>query len=181
MSDIILQQETIVNKIYHIRGQKVMLDEDLAELYGVETKRLNEAIKRNSTRFPEDFMFQLTDNEVISLRSQFATSKKSNYGGRRYLPYVFTEHGTVMLASVLNSPVAVNTSILVVRTFVKLRQFLSENQALAQKIADLERETKNELKEHSEQIQMIFEAIQQLVDEKEIPREPIGFKIPKEI
>jgi hypothetical protein len=86
-----------------------------------------------------------------------------------------------MLASVLNSPVAVNASILVVRTFVKLRQFLSENQALAQKIADLERETKNELKEHSEQIQMIFEAIQQLVDEKEIPREPIGFKIPKEI
>ncbi len=86
MSDIILQQETIVNKIYHIRGQKVMLDEDLAELYGVETKRLNEAIKRNSTRFPEDVMFQLTDNEAINLRSQFATSKKSNYGGRRYLP-----------------------------------------------------------------------------------------------
>ena len=184
MSDTILQQETIVNKIYHIRGQKVMLDEDLAELYGVETKRLNEAIKRNSTRFPEDFMFQLTDNEEISLRSQFATLKKYNSGRgqhRKYKPYVFTEHGTVMLASVLNSPAAVNASILVVRTFVKLRQFLSENQALAQKIADLERETKAELKEHSEQIQMIFEAIQQLVDEKEIPREPIGFKTPKEI
>ena len=99
MSDIIVQQETIVNKIYHIRGQKVMLDEDLAELYGVETKRLNEAIKRNSTRFPEDFMFQLTDNEEISLRSQIATLKKYNSGRgqhRKYNPYVFTEHGTVV-------------------------------------------------------------------------------------
>jgi ORF6N domain len=177
MTEIILKEENIAPKIYHIRGEKVMLDEDLAELYGVETKVLNQALKRNSTRFPEDFVFQLTDNEMINLRSQFVTSNKSNYGGRRYLPYVFTEHGAVMLASVLNSPTAVNASIFVVRAFVKIRHFMLDNLELSQKIADLEKETKAALKEHSEQIQMVFEAIQNLIEEKNEAREPIGFKV----
>lgn len=123
--------ERIAQSILVLRGHRVLLDADLAALYGVKTKRLNEQVRRNLDRFPEDFMFQLTDEEQAALRSQFATSKASR-GGRRYLPYVFTEHGAIMAASVLNTPRAVEMSIYVVRTFVKLRDAGVEPGAQAQ-------------------------------------------------
>jgi phage regulator Rha-like protein len=128
--------ELVARRIYIIRGQRVMLDSDLAELYQVTTKRLNEAVRRNSERFPEDFMFQVTEGDLESLRSQFATSNEGR-GGRRYLPYAFTEHGVAMLSSVLRSERAVQMSILIVRAFVKLREVLATNRALAQRIESL--------------------------------------------
>ena len=124
-------------KIYLIRGQKVMLDHDLARLYGVVAKRLNEQVKRNIARFPHDFMFQLTKEEADSLRSQFATSKTGR-GGRRYSPYAFTEHGVSMLSAVLNSDRAVQMSILIVRAFVKLREILATHKDLAARMEKLE-------------------------------------------
>jgi len=145
-----------------------MLDSDLAEIYGVETKVLNQAVKRNRDRFPEDFMFQLTNEEAEALRSQFVTSKKGR-GGRRYAPYAFTEHGAVMLASVLNSTVAVHASIQVVRAFVRLREMLAAHKELARKLEELE-------KKYDKQFAVVFEAIRQLMeppDEK--AKEPIGF------
>lgn len=123
----------IDRRIYFIRNQKVMLDSDLAELYQVETKALNRAVKRNPDRFPEDFMFQITKEESKNLRFQFGTSS-SEYGGRRYLPYAFTEHGVAMLSAVLNSERAVRMSILIVRAFVKLREVLAGNKELARKV-----------------------------------------------
>ncbi len=144
-----------------------MLDEDLAEIYGVTTKRLNEQVKRNKDRFPEDFMFRLTVEEFAALRSQFATSR---WGGRRYPPNAFTEHGAVMLASVLNSPIAVEASIQVVRAFVRLRELLTSHKELARKLADLERK-------YDQQFQVVFDAIRKLMEpppEKEKRR--IGFK-----
>jgi len=138
----------IEDLVHLVRGQKVMLDSDLALIYGVDTKRLNEQVKRNIGRFPKDFMFQLTQNEIESLRSQIATSNKkanlksrnatSKRGGRRTLPYVFTEHGAVMLASVLNSPQAIEASMKVVKVFVRLREILSTHKELAKKIEELE-------------------------------------------
>jgi ORF6N domain len=134
----IIKAEDIEQKIYLIRGQRVMLDSDLAEFYQVETRVLNQAVKRNLHRFPEDFMFQLIEEEAKSLTSQSVTSNEGR-GGRRTLPYVFTEHGSVMLASVLNSSKAVEASIQVVRAFVRLRAILSEHKELAQKIELLEK------------------------------------------
>jgi ORF6N domain len=133
-----MELEVIHNKIYEIRGHKVMLDSDLAELYGVETRILNQAVKRNSTRFPEDFAFQLTDNELINLRSQIVISKKYNYGGARYLPFAFTEQGVAMLSSVLKSDKAVQVNIAIVRAFVMLRQYALNYKELRDKIAELE-------------------------------------------
>jgi hypothetical protein len=127
----------IERRIYLIRGQKVMRDADLAELYQVETKALNRAVKRNSNRFPDDFMFQLTDGEAESLRYQIGTSNDGR-GGRRYLPYVFTEHGVAMLSTVLSSDRAVQMSILIVRAFVKLRELMATHKDLARKIETLE-------------------------------------------
>ncbi|HET8714521.1 MAG TPA: ORF6N domain-containing protein, partial [Holophagaceae bacterium] len=123
-------------RILMIRGQRVILDEDLAELYGVETRRLNEQIKRNRERFPSDFMFQLTAKEWADLKSQSATS---SWGGRRTTPYAFTEHGAVMAASVLNSPEAVEASVFLVRAFIAMRDALASTQALARKLLELER------------------------------------------
>lgn len=123
----IISDDTVINKIYEIRGLKVMLDSDLAELYGVETKVLNQAIKRNSERFPEDFMFQLADTEWEILKSQFVTS---SWGGRRKLPNVFTEHGVLMLSSVLNSSQTIQVNIQIVRIFSRLRTLLAENSDL---------------------------------------------------
>lgn len=128
----------IESRIFLIRGSKVMLDSDLADLYQVSTKRLNEQVRRNRERFPKDFMFQWTPRETAALRSQFATSNRQR-GGRRYRPYAFTEHGAVMLASVLNSPVAVQASIRVVRAFVRLREDLATHKELAGKLTELER------------------------------------------
>jgi len=161
----------IENKIYQIRNQRVMLDNDLAELYGVTTKRLNEQVKRNLNRFPEDFMFRLTKPEWESLRSQFATSKNGR-GGRRYYPRVFTEHGAIMLASVLNSERAVNTSIFVVRVFIKLREQLSLTDKLSRKIIKMEKEVTR----HDKEIVALFTALKQLISPPTKPKKKIGFE-----
>jgi hypothetical protein len=163
----------IARQIYFFRGRKVMLDADLAELYGVSTKRLNEQVKRNRDRFPSDFMFQLNDEETGFLKSQVATSNRVR-GGRRTLPNVFTEHGAVMLASVLNSTVAVSASIQVVRAFVRLREMLATHKELAEKLEALE-------KKYDQQFKIVFEAIRSLMEPPdEPPREPIGFQHPSE-
>jgi phage regulator Rha-like protein len=140
----------IESRIYVIRGQKVMLDSDLAEIYEVLTKNLNLAVRRNADRFPPDFMFQLTKAEVESLRLQFATSNEGR-GGRRYLPYAFTEHGVAMLSAVLNSPRAVRMSILIVRAFVKLRELAADNKDLARKIEDIDAAQKQHA--HTQELQ----------------------------
>lgn len=163
--------ETIARRIYLIRGLKVMLDADLAELYQVPTKRLNEAVKRNLDRFPNDFMFQLAEEEASSLRSQIATSKAR--GGRRYLPYAFTEHGVAMLSSVLNSDRAVQMNILIIRAFIRLREILSTHKDLARKIEQLER--KQEV--HGTQIAAIYGMVKKLMAPPPARRRPIGFVV----
>jgi hypothetical protein len=167
MKELILV-EIIERKIYLIRSHKVMLDRDLAELYQVPTRRLNEQVKRNLTRFPADFMFQLSDEEAENLRSQFATSSTS-HGGRRYLPYVFTEQGVAMLSSVLNSERAVQVNIAIMRTFVKLRQMLASNADMARKLAAMENK-------YDSQFRMVFDAIRKLMRLPEPKKRKIGFQ-----
>ena len=171
---VIVPVEIIEKKIFLIRGHKVMLDSDLAELYGVETKVLVRAIKRNIERFPPDFMFQLTKEEFDNLRFHFGTS--SQWGGRRYLPYAFTEQGVAMLSSVLRSKRAIQVNIAIMRVFVKLRQILSTHKELAYKLAELERK----IERHDEEIKVIFDAIRQLVTPPEKPRRRIGFNVKNE-
>lgn len=171
-------ESQIVQKIYFIRGEKVMLDEDLAELYGVETKRLNEQIKRNPDRFPPDFMFQLTDSERLALRSQFATSNIGK-GGRRYNPFVFTEQGIAMLSSVLNSPVAVQVNIQIIRIFIRMRKAIAGHRELFLKMEALEKEilnTGNRLDKHDEEIQLIFETIKTLLSPEKQEFRKIGYR-----
>lgn len=170
--DEIIPLESIQQKIFLIRGHKVMLDKDLAELYGVETFNLNKAVKRNIDRFPQDFMFQLSKEEADSLRFQIGMSKISGRGGRRYLPYAFTEQGVAMLSSVLNSKRAVHVNIAIMRAFVKLREVLSTHKELAHKFKELE----NRIKKHDDEIYTIFEAIRQLMSPPEKKRPKIGFK-----
>jgi len=159
----------IETRILTIRGQKVMLDADLAELYGVETRRLNEQVRRNSERFPEDFMFQLTAGEFANLKSQFATS---SWGGRRKLPYVFTEHGAIMAASVLNTARAIEISVHVVRAFVHLRELVSGHKELSQKLNQLERK----VGAHDRAIAELINAIRELMTPAEPKKKrPIGF------
>jgi hypothetical protein len=163
--------EQVQSRILFIRGQKVILDSDLAILYGVTTGRLNEQVKRNHERFPSDFMFRLSQKEFNYLKSQFATSS-SGWGGRRKLPYVFTEHGAIMAASVLNSEKAVQMSIYVVRAFVKLRQLLAPYKEFMGKLDQLEKK----LQTHDKQIVAIIEAIKLLMPPPENkPKEPFGF------
>ena len=169
MSEIVILEEAIINKIYNIRGQKVMLDSDLAELYGVENKRLKEQVKRNLDRFPEDFMFELTDEEFQNLRSQIATS---SWGGRRYNPYVFTEQGVSMLSSVLNSKIAIQVNIQIIRIFTKLREMILTQKDIMLKLEILEKQTS----ENNESIQLIFEALRGLLASPKQDLEPIGFK-----
>jgi len=164
--------EPIERSIYVVRGQRVMLDADLARFYGVTTKRLNQQVTRNIDRFPEDFSFQLTSQEYEALRLQIATSKVGR-GGRRYLPRVFTEHGALMAANVINSPVAVKASVQVVRAFVRLRQVLAQHVELAHKLAELE----SHVTEHDEQIRALFAAIRQLMSPPEPPPRKIGFRV----
>ncbi len=161
--------ERIEGSILIIRGQKIMLDSDLAALYGVTTKRLNEQVRRNLDRFPEDFMFQLTAEEAESLRSQIATLKGGRGQHRKYLPHAFTEHGAVMLASVLNSPIAIEASIRVVRAFVRLRSILAAHKELARRLEALEKETK-------QNFNVVFKLISQIVAEEEKPKRKIGFE-----
>lgn len=159
--------ELIEKRIYLFRGKRGMLDSHLAELYGVETKALNRAVKRNIDRFPEDFMFQLTEEEFDALRYQIDTSKETR-GGRRYLPYVFTEQGVAMLSSVLRSKRAVRVNIQIMRTFVKLREMLATHKELARKLEELERK-------YDKQFRIIFDVIRKLMAPPEKPRRKIGF------
>ena len=174
MKDLI-PREVIDRKIYFIRGRNVMLDKNLAGLYGVETKNLNLQVRRNIRRFPEDFMFRLTKEE--NLRLQFATS---SYGGRRYMPYAFTEQGVAMLSSVLNSERAIEVNIAIMRAFVRLREILLTHKDLAAKIEALELKYKNhdmKFSEYDKHITAIFEAIKKLMaPPPEKPRHMIGFK-----
>jgi hypothetical protein len=166
---IMVADEMIVTKIYLLRGQKVMLDEDLAELYQVPTGRLNEQVKRNIARFPADFMFQLTKEEFENLKSQNATS---SWGGRRKLPFAFTEHGVLMLSSVLNSERAVGVNIQIMRIYTKMREMLMTNQEILLKLEQLERQTF----QNSDDIQMIFTALKELLNPPQEPRPRIGFR-----
>jgi hypothetical protein len=162
----------IESRIYLIRGQKVLLDSDLAILYQVETKVLNQAVRRNRDRFPEDFMFQLTRKEHEALRSQIVTSNEGR-GGRRYRPYVFTEQGVAMLSGVLTSPRAIEVNIAIMRTFVRLRQLLATHEELARRLEQLEWRQN----EQGHQIEAVFETIQHLIEApaEELPRRRIGF------
>jgi hypothetical protein len=171
MSKEIVLLERIAESIRWIRGQKVLLDFDLAALYGVQTKNLNKAVKRNAERFPADFMFQLTPEELRSLRFQFGTSKAR--GGLRYPPYAFTEEGVAMLSSILKSDRAIRVNVAIMRTFVRLRQTLESNRELAQKFSELERRVGVQ----DDEIAAILEAIRQLMAPSEKPRREIGFHV----
>ena len=174
---IAIPNERIIRRIFLIRGRKVMIDQDLAELYEVETKVLNQAVKRNITRFPSDFMFQLNKKEADIWRSQIVTSRQGEtgqarqWGGRRYLPYVFTEQGVAMLSSVLNSKRAIQVNIQIVRTFTHLRELLATNKDLRQKIESMERK-------YDKQLRVVFEALRRLLlppEDKQTNGE-MGFK-----
>ncbi len=161
-----IQEEIIQSKIYFLRGRKVMVDSDLAELYDVKTKSLNLAVKRNKTRFPQDFMFQLNKDETYRLRFQFETSKPR--GGRRYLPYVFTEQGVAMLSSVLHSERAIQVNIQIMRTFSKIRQMLEAHKELRQKIEEME-------KKYNHQFKIVFDTLRQLLQPQAPLKRKIGF------
>lgn len=178
--------ESISLSIASLRGMKVILDTDLATIYGVETKRLNEQIKRNATRFPSDFMFQLTDEESAVLRSQFATLKAGRGQHRKYQPYVFTEHGVIMAAMVLNSPRAVEVSVYVVRAFARLRQAATLHEDLAKRLTELEEKTESlDMRNDTfsrntrNQLKQVFDALRELTSSPptppEPPKRPIGF------
>jgi phage regulator Rha-like protein len=158
-SELLIPAERIEKSILLIRGHKVMLDNDLAQLYGVTTKRLNEQVRRNLKRFPEDFMIQLTADEADSLRSQFATLKAGRGQHRKYLPLAFTEQGVAMLSTVLNSERAIEVNIAIMRAFVRLRQIMSTHKDLAAKLEKLERK----LGEHDEHFHVVFDAIRKLM------------------
>ncbi|VAW15389.1 hypothetical protein MNBD_BACTEROID05-1079 [hydrothermal vent metagenome] len=169
----LIPQERIESKIVLIRGLKVMLDSDLAELYDVPTKRLKEQVRRNIRRFPDDFMMELNLNEIEALasRSQFATLKKGQ--NIKYPPFAFTEQGVSMLSSVLNSDRAIDVNILIMRSFAKLRELMLSHKDLSYKIADLERKSKK----HDQSIKAIFQAIRKLLEEPVRPKNPIGFHV----
>ena len=174
VSKISIQQigeSQVIDKIFIIRRQKVMLDKDLAEMYGVEVKRLNEAVKRNLKRFPDDFMFQLSANDWQNLKSQFATS---SWGGIRKLPYAFTEQGVAMLSSVLKSETAIQVNIQIIRVFTKMKQLLLNNKDLYLKIEKIE----NKLTAHDEDIQNIFVILKKLLQPTPVKRKAIGFPYP---
>jgi len=162
--------ERITSKIYFIRNKKVMLDKDLAELYGVETRVLNQAVKRHKKRFPDDFMFQLSKSEYEFLISQFVISKKSGRGGVRKMPYAFTEQGVAMLSGILNSDRAIAVNIQIMRTFIRLRQAIVDN-------ADLRKEL-DDLKQISEErFRIVFETLDQLINIENNPKKKIGFTV----
>jgi len=182
--------EQIAGRIVFVGGEKVLLDEDLATLYGVTTKRLNEQVRRNPGRFPSDFVFQLGNQDVTNLRSQFATSSSGSFrrwGGRRYAPLAFTEHGALMAASVLNTPRAIEVSVYVVRAFVRLRAVLATHAALAKKLDEVERKTEALVVEHNAlaastraQFKEVIEALRALMRPPDPVRRPIGFVTPRE-
>ena len=165
----------IVEKIFIIRGQKVMLDKDLAEMYGVETSVLNQAVKRNTSRFPHDFMFQLSNEENTFLISQIVISKKEGRGGTRKLPYAFTEQGVAMLSSVLRSERAIQVNIQIIRVYTKMKQVLLDNKDLWMKVDKIEQS----LVKKDEEVKAIFKVLKKLLSQEDKPRNVVGFKIPK--
>ncbi len=173
--EIALPDEVVISKIYLVRNHKVMLDIDLAELYLVETGRLNEQVKRNADRFPEDFMFQLTNKEWESLRSQFAISKKGR-GGRRYAPFAFTEHGVLMLSSVLNSERAIQVNIQIMRIYSKLKGMIMDHKDILLKLERLE----GKVSKHDENFKVVFDYLRELLNPKTEPIRKIGFKHKKD-
>ena len=166
---VLIPGERIISRIFLIRNKKVMTDRDLAELYEVETKVLNQAVKRNIDRFPSDFMFQLNKDEAGILRSQFVTLENNRGHHTKYLPYVFTEQGVAMLSSVLNSRRAIQVNIQIIRTFTKIRELLSTNKEMRDKIEEMERK-------YDGQLQEVFEVLKRLLTEEEQPKRQIGFK-----
>jgi hypothetical protein len=167
-----VSEETIVEKIYIIRGQKVMLDKDLSKMYGVETSYLNRGVKRNLTRFPEDFMFQLSKEEFENLIYQIGIS--SSWGGTRKLPFAFTEQGVAMLSSVLNSETAIQVNIQIIRLFTKMKELILDNKDLWMKIEKIEQH----LLKNDEEIKTVFAYLKKLLIQENKPRNPIGFKVP---
>jgi len=166
----IIPDESVISKIYLLRNHKIMLDRDLAELYGVKAIRLREQVKRNINRFPENFMFQLSEKEVELMVSQNAIPSKKQLGGT--LPYAFTEHGVLMLANVLKSEQAIQMSIRIIEIFVKVREMLLTHKDILLKLEQLEKQ----VIQNSDEIQVIFDAMKQLLNPPQEPREPIGFK-----
>ncbi len=162
---VLIQEQKVLNRIFVVRGQKIMLDEDLAEMYGVETKRLNEQVKRNRGRFPKDFMFTLTQREYDHLKSQFATSK---WGGRRTLPNAFTEQGVAMLSSVLNTEVAIEVNIRIIRVFTKMREFALTHKEILIQLNKLEKEVKG----NTSDIENIFLVLKELIEKQKLPVAP---------
>jgi hypothetical protein len=184
-----LAPEAITLRIATVRGQRVIVDADLAALYDVQTKRFNEAVKRNLAKFPADFMFTLTAEEFEALRSQFATSNDQSpgRGGRRYAPRVFTEHGALMAATILNSPRAVEVSVYVVRAFVKLRELVGSHRELARRLDELEQKTEALAMSHDtfsrntrHQLKQVFDALRELMTPPDPPKRPIGFVTPED-
>ena len=167
-----ISADVIGAQILVVRGHRVLLDSTLAALFGVETRRLNEQVRRNRERFPEDFLIELTTAEFTRLKSQFATS---SWGGRRKLPFAFTEHGAIMAASVLNAPRAIDMSIYVVRAFVRLREAIAGNRELSRKFDELERRMRQKLESHDQAIVGILRAIRELMTPPEPKKRPIGF------
>lgn len=168
--------DTIEKRILVLRGRQVLLDEDLADLYGVETRVLVQQVRRNEKRFPADFMFQLTKAEAEALRSQIVISNEGR-GGRRYAPYVFTEQGIAMLSGVLRSDRAIAVNIEIMRAFVELRRVASSYAALQERLADLEREMTGRLDQHDEQLGQIFKTLHQLIAPPSRPKRPVGFRV----
>ena len=164
---ITVPDEVITSKIYLIRNEKIMIDKDLAGLYNVETKRLKEQVRRNIDRFPESFMFELTTEEYSSLRSQFATLKRGRHS--KYPPFVFTEHGVLMLLSILNSELAVKMSVQIIETFVQLRKLANNYEDIMHKINEME-------SRNNEQFREIYEVLKRLLSNPETPRKKIGYK-----
>jgi ORF6N domain-containing protein len=172
-----IPDEIVMNKIYLIRGQKVMVDSDLADLYEVETKALKQAVKRNSNRFPSDFMFELSQKEFEVLRSQIVTSNIGR-GGTRYTPMAFTEQGVAMLSSVLNSEKAIKVNIQIIRIFTRIRQMLMDNTELRLEIEKIKKKVDN----HDKNMEVVFQYLDELIDKKEQPeRKQIGYKIKTKI
>jgi|SRR6185369_6217830 len=169
----IVLAKKVDSKIHFLRGQKVILDSDLAELYGVPVRQLNQQVRRNATRFPADFLFKLSPTEYQTLRSQIVISKSSR-GGRRYLPHAFTEHGAIMAATVLNSKRAIEMSVFVVRAFVRMREVLVMNQQIVTKLSEIERR----LESHDADIQELVDAIRELMAPAPANDRKIGFEVP---
>ena len=165
-NEILIPDDIISSKIYLIRNQKVMLDKDLSELYVIETKQLKRQVRRNLERFPEDFMFELSQQEFDNLRSQFGTS---SWGGSRYMPMAFTEQGVAMLSSVLNSPTAIKVNIQIIRVFTKIREMLTDTLSLKLEIEEI----KNKLSNHTQNIELVFNYLDELIIKKKIQNQEI--------